>query len=492
MDVVRSQHQQQKLERLTDAFADHMQAIVPDPDSFVNLSAMLDYCYDKRTVDVPFYVRAPFQYHPKQVPGLDNGSEAGLTYVLNESLHFRASVLQDGGHGWVAQADLEAGVTVLMEKPVASYLASELREPSEERARLSVELAEALRKKGKPLSSCLARLHPPQHLADEMEMDIDPRYLADMSKAWSMVKSISKAQRHRLELALALNVFCFATNDEQLCFSRQFGSLSGAGLYLLGAGFNHSCEPNMCRWSVGDVLVFRTIRKVMAGEELYFSYLSPEQLRSKVKLRARGLDFRCSCIRCQRERSDRTSQKRKHQESACASVPTCSLGDDRAVQKNIVAAVVAMVDGNFAQAAQLWLGQASAVVRGGVAFDDALFRYVLQAVLSLAASRGGDQERLDDQALKWLGICLEVHRVVFGEGTCLFQQRFSYEIKADLAEIWLGKCFRIANRPAWSQLQMAQQLLIQELHAQDEREMTREGVLQVMSWAEVCKTILDL
>ena len=83
------------------------------------------------------------------------------------------------------------------------------------------------------------------------------------------------------------------TNSEQLCFNQHFAEITGIGLSLPGSYFNHSCTPNVARYNVGDVLVFRTNSAVAAGAELCISYIESEILSEPAATRTEylGRDF---------------------------------------------------------------------------------------------------------------------------------------------------------------------------------------------------------
>merc|ERR1712224_1079617 len=157
---------------------------------------------------------------------------------------------------------------------------------------------------------------------------------------WQKVPWVSIAERDRLRKVLQLNAFCFATADEQLCFSAEYAPLVGAGLFIMGSGFNHPCSPNLMRYNIGDCLIFRTNSAVKAGTELCFSYLAPEVLHCSVKVRARHLDFTCSCHRCYTERSTTLRRPRELNSSNAKTM--------------VVAALKATQSGNFTEALQIW------------------------------------------------------------------------------------------------------------------------------------------
>lgn len=47
----------------------------------------------------------------------------------------------------------------------------------------------------------------------------------------------------------------------------------GFGLTLYSSHMNHSCTPNICRIFVNDMVVYKVLRPIKSGEQLFFSYL---------------------------------------------------------------------------------------------------------------------------------------------------------------------------------------------------------------------------
>ena len=91
------------------------------------------------------------------------------------------------------------------------------------------------------------------------------------------------------------NVFgCFSSNES--------GQLFGQGMYLEGAMFNHSCDPNCAVSTTINPLQVVTTRAVLPGEELTIAYVDTTQPRSarRAKL-AEGYRFACACPRCSSE-----------------------------------------------------------------------------------------------------------------------------------------------------------------------------------------------
>ena len=102
------------------------------------------------------------------------------------------------------------------------------------------------------------------------------------------------------------NTLGFYTNSEQFCYPLSYQRYSGSGLYVLGSVFNHSCAPNVTRFSIGDVTCFVAMEDVAAGEELCICYIEPDLCAEDSRMyRAMHLarDFVCACRKCSRDSS---------------------------------------------------------------------------------------------------------------------------------------------------------------------------------------------
>ncbi|KAH0820334.1 hypothetical protein GEV33_002458 [Tenebrio molitor] len=76
----------------------------------------------------------------------------------------------------------------------------------------------------------------------------------------------------------------------------------GAGLYPTLALFNHSCDPSIVRYNVGNRMIVRTIKPITAGDIIYENYgpmyttMEVNERRSKLQER---YWFECYCTPCQ-------------------------------------------------------------------------------------------------------------------------------------------------------------------------------------------------
>lgn len=70
---------------------------------------------------------------------------------------------------------------------------------------------------------------------------------------------------------------------------------------LVAAFFNHSCAPNVVTMCYDDTIVGIVLRPILAGEQLFISYLGRNNFRSKARRQQYLWDyhgFRCNCERC--------------------------------------------------------------------------------------------------------------------------------------------------------------------------------------------------
>jgi len=103
----------------------------------------------------------------------------------------------------------------------------------------------------------------------------------------------------RLPLIIRYNAFSIDTSSELFIYhdliEHGLESLAGVGLYGPELSyFNHSCLPNISRFSIGDVMFLFTNRDISKGDELCHSYLSHEYLCESEETRCAILanDFR--------------------------------------------------------------------------------------------------------------------------------------------------------------------------------------------------------
>ncbi|KAJ8682719.1 hypothetical protein QAD02_018511 [Eretmocerus hayati] len=109
---------------------------------------------------------------------------------------------------------------------------------------------------------------------------------------------------HHLQL-LQFNsheIFEFVRPMNKAALSKGVSQLIGGGTYPTVALFNHSCNPGIVRYFVGDVMVVRAIRTIPAGSEICENY-GPIFTHEEESARKRHLRlqywFECRCEACE-------------------------------------------------------------------------------------------------------------------------------------------------------------------------------------------------
>ncbi|KAG7406096.1 Histone-lysine N-methyltransferase ASHR1 [Fusarium oxysporum f. sp. rapae] len=75
-------------------------------------------------------------------------------------------------------------------------------------------------------------------------------------------------------------------------------SNAGTGLWIRASYINHSCIPNAKKDFVGDLIVFRAMRRITAGEEITHSYYESSDYESRETNIQRTWNFKCRCQLC--------------------------------------------------------------------------------------------------------------------------------------------------------------------------------------------------
>uniref|UniRef100_A0A7S4SVW8 SET domain-containing protein n=1 Tax=Alexandrium monilatum TaxID=311494 RepID=A0A7S4SVW8_9DINO len=415
-------------------------------------------------------------------------------FALSSHLTLRRA--EGRGRGWFARAGLAAGTVVLVEKPVVATLDAEWRNEDwagsdgADTTALGLELAHCF---SPGLGAVLANLHPQPGAVppvprdaeggqDSSDSEEDEAALcAVMAQAWGAVEGPSEEEKERLRRVVQLNSLGFYTNSEQLCHHGNFTALTGSGLYALASGFNHSCDPNVARFSIGDVTAFVTNRPVEAGGELCISYIESELLCAPKSVRAQSLnrDFTCGCTRCDRGQGESfpvagqrryllvdeqlqaslallpsenrvdtvraflsgdlsgagaggSEEEEEEEEEAPEAGPLVILGKD-AQELRVVEAVAFMQLQKYEDALLVWRRLAAFTCHHCPPFDEALAVYAVQAALCALAVGNGDM------ATSHAATAAIVHRVVCGAD--LFRWRYRVEVESATVSEEVKKSF---------------------------------------------------
>ncbi len=234
---------------------------------------------------------------------------------MKVSSHMMVKCNEVKGVGWFATNDIPAGTTMLIEKPLAVVMdweadaaADKLDGANEtaadvesnpatgslENGLLTLALLKRVKNEPKFFSKTLASLYP--RSAEEVKA-LPPwrcQYPKIQAEINEFVESLGGKIKGlgRISLIVRYNAISMETSPELFCYPETtLHVLGGTALYHCPSFFNHSNLPNMLRWAVGDVMVFRTNKDVKKGEELCISYIEhihlcegPERSTSLLKM----------------------------------------------------------------------------------------------------------------------------------------------------------------------------------------------------------------
>jgi hypothetical protein len=75
-------------------------------------------------------------------------------------------------------------------------------------------------------------------------------------------------------------------------------SNASTGLWIRASYINHSCIPNAKKDFVGDLIIFRAIRRIVTGEEITHSYDESSDYEARKTNIRRIWNFECRCQLC--------------------------------------------------------------------------------------------------------------------------------------------------------------------------------------------------
>lgn len=91
----------------------------------------------------------------------------------------------------------------------------------------------------------------------------------------------------------------FTSNQYLICFSNMRYTNSSAFIFLIQSLLNHSCYPNTICVKFDKELVLMVTRPVKAGEQIFYSYLNPDQNKAERHEELKKWhDFTCDCEVC--------------------------------------------------------------------------------------------------------------------------------------------------------------------------------------------------
>ncbi|KAF2103131.1 tetratricopeptide [Rhizodiscina lignyota] len=99
-------------------------------------------------------------------------------------------------------------------------------------------------------------------------------------------------------------------------YEEEGSSNASTGLWVWTSYINHSCIPNAKREYIGDLMLLRATRPILAGEEVFITYDESSDYDARKTALMNTWGFECNCALCTAERSDDPAARKKRQELA--------------------------------------------------------------------------------------------------------------------------------------------------------------------------------
>ncbi|CEM16731.1 unnamed protein product [Vitrella brassicaformis CCMP3155] len=270
-------------------------------------------------------------------------------------------------------------------------------------------------------------------------------------------------EKERLKWVVSLNALGMYQQSEQFCYSKAgFDKMEAVGLFFLASFFNHSCSPNVCRYSISEWMLFHTIKPVKKGEPLTISYVEEEHLEEPLWLRRAVLAengyqrFKCVCPKCVEQRDDPSqteegcpvmqpfqdgfdeellklppNQRLQHIQEVKSAVEEALqtrrvLLSDR-IQLSLMEGAAHAQLRNFDEADRAW-GRAYEVATEALPDNDEHL-VALSTLLACCAACLPPSEQSHFMLETWLATAVRIHSVCFGGGVHLYRQRYRVELQ---------------------------------------------------------------
>ncbi|KAF5586467.1 n-lysine methyltransferase SMYD2 [Fusarium pseudocircinatum] len=229
----------------------------------------------------------------------DTASYHGATEIKNSP---------GAGRGLFATRDIEVNETILCEK---AFCAAWSHEAGTFTA-LACDLREDAAIKVFPagLHKAVVRklLNNPSQVEKVLSLHGDYRGLGESLQEVDGSPVIDTSQVHDI---IQRNAFGLGqqTEDEDV-------SNASTGLWIRASYINHSCIPNTKKDFVGDLIIFRAIRRITAGEEITHTYDDSSDYEARTANIRRTWNFECRCQLCHVEgaESEEVRERRRQAE----------------------------------------------------------------------------------------------------------------------------------------------------------------------------------
>jgi tetratricopeptide (TPR) repeat protein len=97
-------------------------------------------------------------------------------------------------------------------------------------------------------------------------------------------------------------------------FGQEGARNASTGLWIHAAYINHSCIPNASKDYIGDLMILRASRPIIAGDEIFHAYDESSDYDTRQAALQLTWGFECSCELCEAEKQDEAAVRRKREE----------------------------------------------------------------------------------------------------------------------------------------------------------------------------------
>lgn len=217
------------------------------------------------------------------------------TYVNDDLMEMSYNEIE--GVHYIARNDIEIGTVLLIENPILSIYTAEIK-----RFKSTFDKFKSLGLESNEIALEIIYTF----IKDKLKEPLEHTHLIDK------ISSLSTYENHTWPISKRKETFKYSdetlkeiiSNNAILTLRSQKEKVEPFelcyGLYYKGAFFNHSCLPNCLYFGIGNLLIVKTIAKVVKGETLNISYIEPKPLYQRRNEMTKW-DFECKCDLCKYE-----------------------------------------------------------------------------------------------------------------------------------------------------------------------------------------------
>lgn len=264
------------------------------------LSSELQNIYnDTKHAETRFDITRAFINFERRLASMDVEDYVSQKIILNSGNECKS---------WTAFCNIPQGELLLAERS-ACWVAPRVRKESKNYTLILWKKLIITCCKDKKLSKDLKMLFPRTQADVKKILNESKRYKIPILEIYQffernryLINKIRINEAYRLYLVVKFNQMSVYTLPElwksPITWPDEFLVNS---LYIKSSFFDHSCRPNVARFYIGTVAVFRALKPISQGETLSICYIENEYISDPLWVRNSELNFFCRCEVCQKE-----------------------------------------------------------------------------------------------------------------------------------------------------------------------------------------------